>query len=57
MTLHSIKKAPPNKTLFSQIITQTLSELLRRRNSIRVKSRPSGASYIIVSFQTIGGYT
>ena len=49
------KRALPNNSIFSDLMTKTLGSLMSSSNSVRIKSSPSGASILGVPIYTLGG--
>ena len=47
-------KALPNKSIFSEIMTQTLGSPLSSSSSLKIKSSPSGATILGVPIYTLG---
>ena len=48
-------RALPNSSIFSDQMTKTLSRLMSSGNSLKIKSTPSGATFLRVPINTLGG--
>ena len=48
-------RALPNSSIFSDLMTKTLGNLMSSSNSLKIKSSPSGATILGVPIYTLGG--